>query len=546
MTKSYTLILLLTLIFSIQSLGQTVLQGNISDQDGRLIGAAVLLFKDDVQVKAVPTDFDGNYVFVGINEDSNYRIKISSLHLESKTVENIKVVTNKTTKVDVRYECFRTKIVRNCTDIVMNCSVFVENHYPDNTIISNNYCSTGSDKNPNNEFKSAKNTKRSIEEYTFSRPLEYRICNFGKRKFNLEIKSKKIYNSFNSIPNLKSFNQLKKVPNSGTEIIIDNIEITGSLDYPSCDMCYCPAIIKTITIKQLEIEDEFKKENLRRNFGIKNTLPPIYITTVETSISSNDFAQVKENKRLSLSSKGKKQMERPNEIDQLKIENFQEQKNKILRTKLSDIIEPKSFNSITNLSAFNKQKSVLEKEMENILIDEVIITEYRVPLISFDICCGPSKKYNTEELEQQQNSEFIKSQVLNQITIKANKIPQIILKKYERGCGKENDASGENQDKNESVSLDTDKVSTNSLSTTSTATVYPNPSPINDFIVIESNKTFDRIEVYNSTGNLVDIISVKNTTSTRISTPNIAGTYFLAIINESENSSEIKKIFVAN
>ena len=98
-----TLPFLLVCISSFTAFSQTVLRGHIDSDDGDVIGAAVLLFKDDVQVKATPSDFDGNYIISNL-EPGIYELRISSLGLKSQLLEDVIVAKNSASEVDVFLE----------------------------------------------------------------------------------------------------------------------------------------------------------------------------------------------------------------------------------------------------------------------------------------------------------------------------------------------------------------------------------------------------------------------------------------------------------
>ncbi len=100
MTKKLTLLFFLLCIFSASAIAQTVLQGQVADEDGGVIGANVFLFKNDVQVKAVPTDFDGNYIFTNI-DPGTYDIEVKSLGLSTQRITGVVVSENSTTKVNI-------------------------------------------------------------------------------------------------------------------------------------------------------------------------------------------------------------------------------------------------------------------------------------------------------------------------------------------------------------------------------------------------------------------------------------------------------------
>ncbi len=100
MTKKLTLLFFFLCILSISAYSQTVLQGKVSDAGEGVIGAAVLLFQNDVQVKAIPTDFDGNYIFTNIDAGT-YDVQVSSLGLATQRINGVVVSDNSTTKVDI-------------------------------------------------------------------------------------------------------------------------------------------------------------------------------------------------------------------------------------------------------------------------------------------------------------------------------------------------------------------------------------------------------------------------------------------------------------
>ena len=99
MNRKYSLSILLFCIFSIHSFSQTVLQGNVTESKENVIGAAVLLYHKEVQIKGVATDFDGNYIFTMI-KPGTYSIEVMSLGLETQRMNGIVVAENTTTKLD--------------------------------------------------------------------------------------------------------------------------------------------------------------------------------------------------------------------------------------------------------------------------------------------------------------------------------------------------------------------------------------------------------------------------------------------------------------
>lgn len=100
MTKKLILLTFLLCIFSFSAYAQTVLQGQVKDADGEVIGAGVFLFKNDVQVKAAQTDFDGNYIFTNIDAGT-YVLEVKYLGAKTQRIEGVVVTDNSTTKVNV-------------------------------------------------------------------------------------------------------------------------------------------------------------------------------------------------------------------------------------------------------------------------------------------------------------------------------------------------------------------------------------------------------------------------------------------------------------
>ena len=103
MTKKFTLLTFFLCIFSFSAIAQTVLQGKVAEGKNGVIGAAVLLFQNDVQVKGVTSDFDGNYIFTNINPGS-YSLEVSSLGLATQRINGVVVSDNGTTKLDFAME----------------------------------------------------------------------------------------------------------------------------------------------------------------------------------------------------------------------------------------------------------------------------------------------------------------------------------------------------------------------------------------------------------------------------------------------------------
>lgn len=103
MTKKLTFLTFLMCIFSLSAYAQTVLQGQVADEDGPVIGAAVYLYQNDVEIKAVVSDFDGNYIFTNINPGT-YDVQVSSLGLATQRVNGVVVNDNSTTKYDFTME----------------------------------------------------------------------------------------------------------------------------------------------------------------------------------------------------------------------------------------------------------------------------------------------------------------------------------------------------------------------------------------------------------------------------------------------------------
>jgi Ca-activated chloride channel family protein len=101
--KYYTLTLLFCLLFTSLS-SQTTLQGIITDdKDDVIIGAAVFLYKDKIQIKAIPTDFDGNYIFTNISADT-FDIQVKSLGHSTAKIVGVIVKENETTIVNMKLE----------------------------------------------------------------------------------------------------------------------------------------------------------------------------------------------------------------------------------------------------------------------------------------------------------------------------------------------------------------------------------------------------------------------------------------------------------
>lgn len=103
MTKKLTLLTFLLCMISFSGFAQTVLQGQVSDEDGSVIGAAVYLFQNDVQIKATATDFDGIYIFTNINAGS-YDLEVQSFGLATQRITGVIVNDNSTTKYNFEME----------------------------------------------------------------------------------------------------------------------------------------------------------------------------------------------------------------------------------------------------------------------------------------------------------------------------------------------------------------------------------------------------------------------------------------------------------
>ena len=101
MTVKYYFILLLLCIFSSSISSQTVIQGQVKDKDGGVIGASVFLLKEEVNIKAVPTDFDGNYIFQNI-DPGTYNILVKTLGLVDTKITGIIVRKDSITVANIQ------------------------------------------------------------------------------------------------------------------------------------------------------------------------------------------------------------------------------------------------------------------------------------------------------------------------------------------------------------------------------------------------------------------------------------------------------------
>jgi len=104
MTKKFTLLTFLLCIFSFSAMAQTVLQGTVVEKDGEpIIGATVILFKNEVQVKGAATDFDGNYILPNI-DPGTYSVEVAYIGLATQRINGVVISENSTTKLNFELE----------------------------------------------------------------------------------------------------------------------------------------------------------------------------------------------------------------------------------------------------------------------------------------------------------------------------------------------------------------------------------------------------------------------------------------------------------
>lgn len=110
MTRKYIFFFLLFCIFSSISYSQTILQGTVTDSLGEgIIGATVILFQDDIQVRGVATDFDGNYIINNI-VPGTYDLQFAYIGLATQRITGVQVSENQTTRFNVTLEA-KTKMI---------------------------------------------------------------------------------------------------------------------------------------------------------------------------------------------------------------------------------------------------------------------------------------------------------------------------------------------------------------------------------------------------------------------------------------------------
>ncbi len=91
-------------MFSFSAMAQTVLQGKVQEKGGDpIIGAAVILFQNDVQLKGVATDFDGNYIFTNIDAGT-YDVQVAYIGLATQRTNGVVVGDNSTTRLNFDME----------------------------------------------------------------------------------------------------------------------------------------------------------------------------------------------------------------------------------------------------------------------------------------------------------------------------------------------------------------------------------------------------------------------------------------------------------
>lgn len=101
--KLLIILLLLTPVVSL--IGQTSIQGKVSDSrtgEG-IIVASVLLYIDDVLITGTETDFDGNYFFSSI-EPSTYNIEVRYVGYSTKLENEIHTTVNEVTHKNIELE----------------------------------------------------------------------------------------------------------------------------------------------------------------------------------------------------------------------------------------------------------------------------------------------------------------------------------------------------------------------------------------------------------------------------------------------------------
>lgn len=100
MMRKHILSLFACCLFTTLLFAQTTIEGTVTDPTGLgVIQANVLLFKDGNQVKGTVTDFDGNYIFSGI-DGGTYDIEVSYLTYATQKLTGIVVNSGSTTRLN--------------------------------------------------------------------------------------------------------------------------------------------------------------------------------------------------------------------------------------------------------------------------------------------------------------------------------------------------------------------------------------------------------------------------------------------------------------
>ncbi|MCI5080739.1 MAG: carboxypeptidase regulatory-like domain-containing protein [Saprospiraceae bacterium] len=98
----YLLLFFMLFLTTTVVVAQTTLEGKVTEQESKepVIFANVVLFQNEVQKAVVSTDFDGNYVFSGL-EAGTYSVEVSYIGFAKQRITGIKVAAGRVNKLDI-------------------------------------------------------------------------------------------------------------------------------------------------------------------------------------------------------------------------------------------------------------------------------------------------------------------------------------------------------------------------------------------------------------------------------------------------------------
>ena len=175
------------------------------------------------------------------------------------------------------------------------------------------------------------------------------------------------------------------------------------------------------------------------------------------------------------------------------------------------------------------------------LYDKVTIMEYKVPLISFDICCSSGLRASTSSLP----SQFEISKLTLQLNVKdlprdmhLKTFDSLPIAPYTLQPHQFNQHIGEkNRDNNIQIRIPP-KAKLDSLS------IYPNPVFTNNRFTVKTSSEFDEFQLFSMNGQLISNGKFEAVKEFEIIAPDAAGMYAIRLLFENEQLIAIGSVVV--